>query len=85
VGVPFSAKVPFSAALFCPLTLTQGTAVLASLDLATATPNSSGYYPLILGAGLSAGSHTLKVVYSGDALYNAVTMNVATVTSRVPA
>jgi hypothetical protein len=59
------------------LTLTEGTTVLATLDVATATPSSSGYYALAVPGGLSSGSHTLKFAYSGDANYGASSMNCA--------
>ena len=53
------------------LTLTEGTATLASLSLATATPNSAGYYTLSV-PGLALGANSLKVAYSGDTNYAAV-------------
>jgi len=57
------------------LTLTEtigaNTTTLATVDVATATPNASGYYGLSVPAGLPSGSHTLKVSYSGDANYGA--------------
>ena len=63
------------------LSLVEGGSTLASLDVAAATPDSNGYYSLTLSGGLSAGSHPLKVVYSGDANYSASTYNMATVTA----
>jgi hypothetical protein len=56
------------------LTLTQGTTVLASVDIATATPNGSGYYALQVPGGLALGANTLKLTYSGDANYGASTV-----------
>ncbi len=63
------------------LSLVEGGSTLASLDVASATPESNGYYSLTLSGGLSVGSHPLKVVYSGDANYSASTYNMATVTA----
>jgi len=69
------------------LSLMQGTATLASVNLATATPNSSGYYTLADTAGFAtAGSYSLSVVYSGDSSYAAATYNfTCTVTSSLVA
>ena len=51
------------------LSLTEGTATLATINISTTAPNSAGYYWLTVPAGLAAGSDTLKVSYSGDANY----------------
>ena len=53
------------------LTLSEGTTTLATLNLATATLTSSGFYTLSIPAGLPAGANVLKVAYSGDANYAA--------------
>jgi hypothetical protein len=55
------------------LTLSEGSTVLATVDITTAAPNSSGYYALSVAGGLSAGSHSLKITYSGDATYAGAT------------
>ena len=69
------------------LSLMQGTTALASVNLATATPNSNGYYTLADTAGFAtAGSYSLSVVYSGDSSYAAATYNfTCTVTSSLVA
>ena len=59
------------------LTLTEGTAILASLNLASATPGTSGYYALPVPGGLPDGSDTLKLAYSGDANYAASSLTLA--------
>ena len=51
------------------LTLTEGSSQLAQVDITTATPNASGYYALSVPGGLSFGSQTLTVTYSGDGTY----------------
>ena len=38
--------------------------------MATATPTTSGYYALSVPAGLTVGTHNLKVTYSGDSNYS---------------
>ena len=50
----------------------QGTTTVASVDVSVATPNSNGYYALTVPSGLTLGSNTLKVVYSGDSNYSSV-------------
>jgi hypothetical protein len=67
------------------LSLMEGTATLASVNLATATPSSSGYYSVVDAAGLSLGTHTLSVAYSGDGNYDALTANMGTITSATAA
>jgi DNA-directed RNA polymerase specialized sigma24 family protein len=64
------------------LTLLEGSATLASVDMSATSPNSSGYYTLTDTAGLSIGTQTLSVAYSGDSTYAAATYNfTCTVTS----
>ena len=53
------------------LSLIEGSTTLATINVATATPNGSGYYTLTAPTGLSAGANSLKVVYSGDTNYAA--------------
>ncbi len=62
------------------LSLVEGTTTLASLDLATTTSNSNGYYPLSVVGGLAAGNHSLKVLYSGDANYSSASLTLGTIT-----
>ena len=54
------------------LSLMEGSNSLASVDVSTATPNSSGYYALTVPAGLATGTHNLSVVYTGDSNYSAL-------------
>ena len=63
------------------LSLVEGTTTLVSVDITQVSPNSSGYYALSVPGGLPAGANSLKVVYSGDANYLALTSTLATVTS----
>ena len=64
------------------LSLMEGTTSLATVNVATATPNGSGQYALTVTGGLPAGTYSnLSVVYSGDANYSALTTNLGTVTS----
>ena len=49
--------------------------------MATATPNSSGYYALTVAGGLPIGTHNLKVLYTGDTNYSALSITLPTVTS----
>jgi hypothetical protein len=44
-----------------------------SVDITQATPDTEGYYALLVSGGFSAGLHNFKVLYSGDAVYNALT------------
>ena len=62
------------------LTLTEGTTTLATLNLATSTPNSAGYYTLNVPAGLALGTNSLKVTYSGDTNYAPATTSNLTIT-----
>ena len=66
---PTQAGVPHTGTL----TLSDNGTVLTSINLATATPSSSGYYALTVPAGLPAGSNVLTVSYSGDTNYAAST------------
>jgi hypothetical protein len=86
VGQPYAVSVAInSPTVKTPptgtLSLVEGTNTLATLNLASATANGSGYYSLVDSAGLAAGTHTLSVVYSGDSNYDALTANMATVTA----
>ena len=51
------------------LSLVEAGNTLASVNVATTTPSSSGYYALTVAAGLPAGTNNLTVVYSGDTNY----------------
>jgi hypothetical protein len=64
------------------LTLVEGDTILASVNLATATPNATGYYSLTVAGGLSLGAHSVKIVYSGDSLYAATSYSLATINVR---
>ena len=57
------------------LTLSEGAAQLAQVNVATATTTSSGYYVLTVPGGLSMGSQALTVAYSGDTNYAPATVN----------
>ena len=57
------------------LTLSEGQTQLAQVDISTVTPNASGYYALSVPGGLSFGSQTLTVSYSGDNTYAASSTN----------
>src|SRR6185437_6895009 len=46
------------------LSLLDGSSTLATVNVATATPTSSGYYSLSVPAGLSVGTHNLQVTYT---------------------
>ena len=59
------------------LSLVDGTTTLASVNVATTTPSSSGYYALTVPGGLSDGTHSLKVVYTGDSNYTRIDVHVA--------
>ena len=88
-GLPFTVNAAINGALAeqqrlaCSgtLSLVEGTNTLATVNVATATPSTSGYYALAVPGGLSAGTHNLKVVYTGDTNYSALTSNLATVTA----
>ena len=86
VGQPFWLNVAIqtspgsTAAPTGTLTLTEGTITLATLNVGTATANSSGYYTLNVPAGLALGTNSLKVAYSGDANYAAATSAYLTIT-----
>ena len=55
------------------LSLVEGSTTLASVNVATAPTNSAGQYALTVPSGsLAFGTNSLKVVYSGDSTYNAV-------------
>ena len=62
------------------LSLMEGSNTLATVNVATTTPNSSGYYSLTVPSGLANGLHNLTVVYSGDSNYSALTQNLAPIT-----
>ena len=63
------------------LSLVEGSTTLASVNVATASPNSSGYYALTVPGGLPVGTYSnLKVTYSGDTLYSALSYTMGTVT-----
>ena len=47
----------------------NGNVLAGPLDITTTTPNSDGSFSLSVPAGLSVGSQTLTVVYSGDSTY----------------
>ena len=63
------------------LSLVEGSNTLVTVNVATATPSSSGYYALTVPGGLAAGTNNLKVLYSGDTNYSALTSNLAPVTA----
>jgi hypothetical protein len=54
------------------ISVMEGNTVLATIDISKVKPNGSGYYSVTIAAGLPLGSHSLKVVYSGNATYNSV-------------
>jgi hypothetical protein len=80
VNVAINGTLVNGAARTGTLSLIEGTTTLASVNVATTTPSSSGYYALTVPAGLTAGAHTLKVTYSGDSNYAALTYNLTTIT-----
>ena len=57
------------------LSIVEESNTLASVDISVTAPNSSGYYTLSIPAGFATGNHSLKLVYSGDSLYDSVTTN----------
>ena len=63
------------------LSLIEGSTTLASVNVATTTPSSTGYYALTVPGGLPAGTYSnLKVTYSGDGNYSALSATMATLT-----
>ena len=64
------------------LSLLQGSTTLASINLATTSPGSNGYYALTVPAGLPIGVSNLTAAYSGDSNYAASTAALAPVTVR---
>ena len=89
VGQPYTVSASINGTLEAglprtgTLSLVEGGNTLASVNLATTTPASSGYYALTVPAGLAAGTHSLSVVYSGDTNYSGSTAILNTVTSAV--
>ena len=63
------------------LSLVEGSTTLVSVNLATTTPSSSGYYALTVPGGLPAGTYSnLKITYSGDSIYSALSATMSTLT-----
>ena len=86
-GINYTVSVAINGALLNntprtgTLSLVEGSTTLASVNVATATPSSSGYYALTVPGGLPAGTYSnLKVTYSGDNNYSALSSTMGTLT-----
>ena len=85
-GQPYTVNVgivPVAGVTAAPtgtLSLLEGSTILATINLGQATL-VNGRYALTVPSGLAAGTHSLKVVYSGDGTFTPLTVSLATITA----